>query len=279
MRIVDAHHHLWDLTVRDQPWTAELPALRRSFLLSELEPLAAAAGVAVTVLVQTIHAVDETPEMLALAETSDLVAGVVGWTDVAVPNFGERLSELLSGTGGRRLVGIRHQVQELPDGAWLTAPETLRGLRQLASAGLAFDLIVRADQIPDCVAVAKAVPDLRFVLDHLGKPRIAAGEREPWATDIRALAEAPNVTCKLSGMLTEADLERWTVADLRPYSDLVLEAFGPDRVMFGSDWPVSTLGADYPQVVETTMQLTAELSEPEREAVFSGTATRVYGLG
>lgn len=279
MRIVDAHHHLWDLTVRDQPWTAELPALRRSFLLSELEPLAAAAGVAATVLVQTIHAVDETPEMLALAETSDLVAGVVGWTDVAVPNFGERLSELLSGTGGRRLVGIRHQVQELPDGAWLTAPETLRGLRQLASAGLAFDLIVRADQIPDCVAVAKAVPDLRFVLDHLGKPRIAAGEREPWATDIRALAEAPNVTCKLSGMLTEADLERWTVADLRPYSDLVLEAFGPDRVMFGSDWPVSTLGADYPQVVETTMQLTAELSEPEREAVFSGTATRVYGLG
>ena len=225
MRIVDAHHHLWDLTVRDQAWTADLPALRRSFLLSDLEPLAAAAGVSATVLVQTIHAVDETPEMLALAETSDLVAGVVGWTDVTVPNFGERLSELLSGTGGRRLVGIRHQVQELPDGGWLTEAETLRGLRQLASAGLAFDLIVRADQLPDCVAVAQAVPDLRFVLDHLGKPRIAAGEREPWASDIRALAELPNVTCKLSGMVTEADVERWTIADLRPYSDLVLEAF------------------------------------------------------
>ncbi|WP_194909482.1 amidohydrolase family protein [Catenulispora rubra] len=279
MRIVDAHHHLWDLTVRDQAWTADLPALRRSFLLSDLEPLAAAAGVSATVLVQTIHAVDETPEMLALAETSDLVAGVVGWTDVTVPNFGERLSELLSGTGGRRLVGIRHQVQELPDGAWLTEADTLRGLRQLASAGLAFDLIVRADQLPDCAEAARAVPDLRFVLDHLGKPRIAAGEREPWASDIRALAELPNVTCKLSGMVTEADVERWTIADLRPYSDLVLEAFGPDRVMFGSDWPVSTLGAGYPQVVETTMQLTSELSETEREAVFGGTATRVYGLG
>ncbi|MEY9859587.1 L-fuconolactonase [Catenulispora sp. GAS73] len=279
MRIVDAHHHLWDLTVRDQAWTADLPALRRSFLLSDLEPLAAATGVSATVLVQTIHAVDETPEMLALAETSDLVAGVVGWTDVTVPNFGERLSELLSGTGGRRLVGIRHQVQELPDGGWLTEVDTLRGLRQLASAGLAFDLIVRADQLPDCVAVAQAVPDLRFVLDHLGKPRIASGEREPWASDIRALAELPNVTCKLSGMVTEADVERWTIADLRPYSDLVLEAFGPDRVMFGSDWPVSTLGAGYPQVVETTMQLTSELSEAEREAVFGGTATRVYGLG
>ena len=278
MRIVDAHHHLWDLDVRDQPWTAGLPALRRSFHLSDLEPLAAAAGVAATVLVQTIHAVDETPEMLALAETSDLVAGVVGWTDVTAPTFGERLSELLSGTGGRRLVGIRHQVQDLPDGAWLTEAETLRGLRQLAPTGLAFDLIVRADQIPACVAAARAVPDLRFVLDHLGKPRIAEGEREPWASDIRALAELPNVVCKLSGMVTEADVERWTVADLRPYSDLVLEAFGPERVMFGSDWPVSTLGASYPQVVETAMTLTSELTNEEREAVFGGTATKIYGL-
>jgi L-fuconolactonase len=278
MRIVDAHHHLWDLDVRDQPWTAELPALRRSFHLSDLAPLAAAAGVTATVLVQTIHAVDETPEMLALAETSDLVAGVVGWTDVTAPTFGERLSELLSGAGGRRLVGIRHQVQDLPDGAWLTEVETLRGLRQLAPTGLAFDLIVRADQIPACVAAARAVPDLQFVLDHLGKPRIAAGEREPWVSDIRALAELPNVVCKLSGMVTEADVERWTVADLRPYSDLVLEAFGPERLMFGSDWPVSTLGASYPQVVDTALKLTSELSKAEREAVFGGTATKVYGL-
>jgi L-fuconolactonase len=278
MRILDAHHHLWDLDVRDQPWTAELPALRRSFHLSDLEPLAAAAGVTATVLVQTIHAVDETPEMLALAESSDLVAGVVGWTDVTAPTFGERLSELLSGVGGRWLVGIRHQVQDLPDGGWLTEAETLRGLRQLAPTGLAFDLIVRADQIPACVAAARAVPDLQFVLDHLGKPPIAAGEREPWASDIRALAELPNVVCKLSGMVTEADVDRWTVADLRPYSDLVLEAFGPDRVMFGSDWPVSTLGAGYPQVVETAMTLTSELAKAEREAVFGGTATKVYGL-
>jgi L-fuconolactonase len=278
MRIVDAHHHLWDLGVRDQPWTAEVPALRRSFHLADLEPLAAAAGVSATVLVQTIHAVDETPEMLELAETSDLIAGVVGWTDVAAPTFGERLSELLSGVGGRRLVGIRHQVQELPDGAWLTEPDTFRGLRRLAPTGLAFDLIVRADQIPACVAAARAVPDLRFVLDHLGKPPIAAGGREPWATDVRTLAELPNVSCKLSGMVTEADPEHWTVADLRPYADVVLEAFGPERVMFGSDWPVSTLGASYPQVVETATQLTAELSEAEREAVFGGTATAIYGL-
>jgi L-fuconolactonase len=279
MRIVDAHHHLWDLTVRDQAWTGDLPSLRRSFHLSELAPLAAAAGVTATVLVQTIHAVDETPEMLEIADSSDLVAGVVGWTDVTVPTFGERLSDLLSGPGGRCLVGIRHQVQELPDGDWLTELETLRGLRQLASAGLAFDLIVRADQLPACVAAAREVPELSFVLDHLGKPRIAAHELEPWATHIRTLAESPNVSCKLSGMVTETDVANWKVADLRPYAEVVLEAFGPDRLMFGSDWPVSTLGADYAQVVDAAMELTAELSETEREAVFGGTATRIYGLG
>jgi len=270
---------VWDLTVRDQAWTGDLPALRRSFHLSELEPLAAAAGVTATVLVQTIHAVDETPEMLALADTSDLVAGVVGWTDLTVPTFGERLSDLLSGPGGRYLVGIRHQVQDLPDGAWLTQPETLRGLRQLASAGLAFDLIVRQDQLLDCVAAARAVPELSFVLDHLGKPRIAAHELEPWATHIRTLAESPNVSCKLSGMFTEADVANWKVADLRPYSEVVLEAFGPDRVMFGSDWPVSTLGGDYAQVVDTAKELTADLTDGERDAVFGGTATKIYGLG
>ncbi|MBW8806990.1 MAG: amidohydrolase family protein [Catenulisporales bacterium] len=279
MRIIDAHHHLWDLDVRDQPWTAGLPALRRTFRVADLEPLAAASGVGATVMVQTIHAAAETPEMLALAETSDLIAGVVGWTDVAAPDFPERLNELRLGVGGGWLVGIRHQVQELPDGAWLTEPETVKGLRKLAAAGLVFDLIVRADQIPACVAAARAVPELSFVLDHLGKPRIAAGELEPWTTDIRALAELPNVTCKLSGMVTEADLDNWTVADLRPYAEVALDAFGPERVMFGSDWPVSTLAADYARVVESTFELASHLTDAEREAVFAGTATRVYHLG
>ncbi|GAA1949094.1 amidohydrolase family protein [Catenulispora subtropica] len=278
MRIIDAHHHLWDLEVRDQPWTAGLPALRRSFPLGELEPIAAAAGVSGTVLVQTIHAAGETPEMLAIADSSDLIVGVVGWTDVAAPDFGDRLSALREGVGGRWLVGIRHQVQDLPDGSWLTEPATLKGLRRLAAAGLAFDLIVRADQLPACVAAAREVPELRFVLDHAGKPRIAAGEVEPWASDIRTLAVLPNVSCKLSGMVTEADLERWTVADLRPYAEVVLEAFGAGRVMFGSDWPVSTLAADYARVVETARELTEHLTVGEREEIFEGTATGVYRL-
>ncbi|GAA2039038.1 amidohydrolase family protein [Catenulispora yoronensis] len=278
MRIIDAHHHLWDLGVRDQAWTVGLPALRRSFHLADLEPLVAAAGVAATVLVQTIHAAEETPEMLALAETSDLIAGVVGWTDIAAPDFADRLAALRAGPGGRWLVGLRHQVQDLPDGGWLTAPATLRGLRHLAAAGLAFDLIVRADQLPACAAAARAVPELRFVLDHLGKPAIAAGELSPWADDVRTLAASPNVACKLSGMVTEADLDRWTVAELRPYADVVLEAFGPERVMFGSDWPVSNLAADYARVLEAARELTAHFTASERQSIFEGTATGVYDI-
>jgi L-fuconolactonase len=278
MPIIDAHHHLWDLAVRDQPWTADIPALRRSFLAADLEPLAAACGVTATVLVQTIHAAAETPEMLALADSSDLIVGVVGWTDIAAAGFPERLAELREGVGGRWLVGLRHQVQELPDGSWLTEPATVAGLRHLAAAGLTFDLIVRADQLSSCVGAAREVPELSFVLDHLGKPRIASGETEPWASDVRALAECPNVTCKLSGMVTEADHRAWTTADLRPYADTVLDAFSPDRVMFGSDWPVSTLAADYARVVESARELTGHLTASELEDVFSGTATRVYRL-
>jgi L-fuconolactonase len=176
MRVIDAHHHLWDLEVRDLPWTAELPPLRRSFRLADLEPLAAAAGVSGTIMVQTMHAAGETPEMLAIADRSDLILGVVGWTDVAAPDFGDRLAALRAGVGGRRLLGIRHLVQDLPDGSWLTEPATLKGLRHLAAAGLAFDLLVRSDQIPACVEVGREVPELRFVLDHIGKPNIAAGE-------------------------------------------------------------------------------------------------------
>ncbi|NUR63129.1 MAG: amidohydrolase family protein [Catenulispora sp.] len=279
MPIIDAHHHVWDLAVRDQPWTADLPALRRSFQVADLEPLAAASGITATVLVQTIHAAEETPEMLALADSSDLIAGVVGWTDVAAPDFAERLAGLREGVGGRWLVGIRHQVQELADGSWLTEAATVKGLRHLAASGLTFDLIVRADQIRSCAAAAREVPELSFVLDHLGKPLIASGEMEPWASDVRVLAALPNVTCKLSGMVTEADHRSWTTADLRPYAETVLDAFGPERVMFGSDWPVCTLAAEYAQVVESARELTGGLRDLELEDVFSGTAARVYRLG
>ncbi|MGW3128603.1 amidohydrolase family protein [Streptomyces sp. NPDC001123] len=274
---IDAHHHVWDLSVRDQDWITgpELQPLRRNFTVEDLEPEAAAAGVTRTVLVQTITVPEETPEFLALADAHDLVAGVVGWTDLTRPDVADELARLRELPGGSHLKGIRHQVQGEPDPEWLLRPDVARGLAALADAGLVYDLIVQGHQLPAAVKAAESHPDLTFVLDHLGKPPIASGTLEPWATAVRTLAARPNTVCKLSGMVTEADPASWTVDDLRPYADTVLDAFGPDRLMFGSDWPVCVLAASYGEVLDAANQLVAPA---DRTAVFETTATRVYGL-
>ncbi|MEU9190398.1 amidohydrolase family protein [Streptomyces sp. NPDC048484] len=277
---VDAHHHVWDLSVRDQDWITgpELAPLRRNFTVEGLEPEARAVGVSRTVLVQTVTVAEETPEFLALAEEHDLIGGVVGWTDLTSPDVADELARLRELPGGRYLKGIRHQVQGEPDPEWLSRPDVRRGLTAVAAAGLVYDLVVLPHQLPACTRAAAALPDLTFVLDHLGKPPIASGEPEPWACDTKALAARPNTVCKLSGLVTEADPRGWTVADLAPYGDTVLDAFGPGRLMFGSDWPVCTLVASYAEVIDIAGQLTEKLDAGERQEVFAGTATRVYGL-
>jgi L-fuconolactonase len=278
--LVDSHHHVWDLSVRDQEWITgdALAPIRRDFSLADLLPEARAAGVTATVLVQTVTAADETPEFLALAADSDLVAGVVGWTDLTRPDVADTLARLRELPGGQHLVGIRHQVQGETDPQWLLRPDVRRGLAAVGAAGLAYDLVVLPHQLPACVKAAQEHPDLTFVLDHLGKPPIASRTLEPWAADIRSLAALPNTVCKLSGLVTEADPENWTVDELRPYADTVLGSFGPDRLLFGSDWPVCTLAATYADVLEAARQLTDSLSADERAALFAGTATRVYRL-
>ncbi|MGY3678222.1 amidohydrolase family protein [Streptomyces sp. TE33382] len=277
---IDAHHHVWDLAVRDQDWITgeELAPIRRTFTLADLEPEARAAGVYATVLVQTVTVAEETPEFLALADGSDLVAGVVGWSDLTDPGIAGTLAALRALPGGDRLVGLRHQVQGEPDPEWLLRPDVLRGLAAVADAGLVYDLILRPHQLPAATRAAELLPALTFVLDHGGKPPIAARRSHPWSEDLRALAALPNTVCKLSGLVTEADPRTWTVQDLRPYTATLLDAFGPDRLMFGSDWPVCRLAAGYAEVVEAAHTLTSHLTEDERRAVFAGTATRVYGL-
>ncbi|MFE4616771.1 amidohydrolase family protein [Streptomyces sp. NPDC056747] len=278
--IVDAHHHVWDLSVRDQDWITgtELAPLRRDFSLADLAPEARAVGVTATVLVQTITVPEETPEFLALAARSDLVAGVVGWTDLTAPDVADTLAGLRTGPGGEHLVGMRHQVQGEPDPRWLVRPDALRGLGAIAEAGLVYDLVVKPHQLDAAVEAAQRLPGLTFVLDHLGKPPIASGELAPWAERIKRLAALPNTVCKLSGMVTEADWGSWTADDLRPYADTVLDAFGPGRLMFGSDWPVCRLAATYADVLAAADDLTAGLSPAERGDVFTGTAVRTYGL-
>ena len=277
---VDAHHHVWDLSVRDQDWITgpELQPLRRDFTVTDLAPEARATGVDRTVLVQTITVAEETPEFLALAGAHDLIAGVVGWTDLTRPDITDELARLRELPGGHYLKGIRHQVQGEPDPNWLLRPDVRRGLTAVADVGLVYDLLVLPQQFPAAVEVAASLPQLTFVLDHLGKPPIASGRLEPWATSLRSLAALPNTYCKLSGMVTEADWKTWRTADLHPYADTALDAFGPSRLMFGSDWPVCVLAATYSQVTETAGELTDDLSAAERADVFEGTATRVYGL-
>ncbi|MEU0384604.1 amidohydrolase family protein [Streptomyces chartreusis] len=275
MTVVDAHHHVWDLSVRDQDWIAEGSPIRRDFTVADLAAEARAAGVDRTVLVQTVTVPEETPEFLALAAGHELIAGVVGWTDLTRPDVADELARLRELPGGRYLKGIRHQVQGEPDPEWLLRPDVRRGLTAVADAGLVYDLVVLPRQLPACTEAAASLPQLTFVLDHLGKPPIASGALEPWASGLRALAALPHTVCKLSGMVTEADLASWTIDDLRPYADVVLEAFGPDRLMFGSDWPVCTLAATYGDILDVTRRLT----DPQDHArIFEGTATRVYDL-
>ncbi|MFC8427186.1 amidohydrolase family protein [Streptomyces sp. NPDC057253] len=275
MTVVDAHHHVWDLAVRDQDWIAADSPLRRTFTIEDLTAEARAAGVERTVLVQTVTVPEETPEFLALAAGHELVAGVVGWTDLTRPDIADELARLRELPGGSWLKGIRHQVQGEPDPGWLLRPDVRRGLAAVADAGLVYDLVVLPHQLPACVKAAESLPRLTFVLDHAGKPPIASGALEPWATDVRALAALPNTVCKLSGLVTEADIAHWTVDDLRPYADTVLDAFGPDRVMYGSDWPVCTLGASYGEVLDAARQLTGAQDSGQ---IFGGTAVRVYDL-
>jgi L-fuconolactonase len=277
---VDAHHHVWDLAVRDEPWIVgdAMAPIRRSFGLDDLAPLAQATDITQTVLVQTVSDTEETRDFLALAENHELVGAVTGWIDLTASSVADDLAALRDARGGGYLRAIRHGVQSEDDPAWLCRPDVRRGLAAIGAAGMRYELLTIPAQLPAAIATVAELPDLAFVLDHCGKPEIAAGQREPWDAQIRQLAAHPNVSCKLSGLVTEADWADWDVDTLRPYVDVVLEAFGPERVMFGSDWPVCLLATPYTNWVSAAEELTTSLSSDERAAVFGGTARRFYAL-
>ncbi|HUQ57091.1 amidohydrolase family protein [Lentzea sp.] len=275
--IVDAHHHLWDLSVRDQDWITDPPmgAIRRSFL--EPDFVSAAPEVSASVLVQTICVPEETPEFLAVAASSDVVAAVVGWTDLTSAGVGDALSELVDSPNGSWLRGIRHQVQSEPDPEWLCREDVWNGLAEVGAHGLVYDLLTVPHQLPAARRTVAALGNVEFVVDHCSKPAIGSDVGE-WAELIRSLAAHENVTCKLSGLVTEADWKSWDVATLRPYFEVVLDAFGADRLMFGSDWPVCLLAASYSEWLGAARELVSELSSSEQAAIFSGTARRVYDI-
>ncbi|GAA0274721.1 amidohydrolase family protein [Cryptosporangium japonicum] len=265
---IDAHHHLWDLSRRPQEWLEPLGEIHRSFGVDDLPP-----GFDRTVLVQVLPDLDETREFLSLAAASDRIAGVVGWVDLTAPDVGDVLDALPAG-----LVGVRHLVQAEPDPRWLLRPDVQRGVRAVGARGLVYDLLTLPPQLPAAIELVNTLPDVRFVLDHLSKPPLATGALAAWEADLRELATAPNVVAKLSGLVTEADWASWTLADLRPAVEVAVEAFGPSRLMFGSDWPVCLLAAPYADVVRATEELVADLTPAEREAIFTTTAATTYRL-
>jgi L-fuconolactonase len=278
--IVDAHHHFWDPAEADYPWlTDELAIIRRRFGPEDLEPLLREAGVGRTILVQTVSSVAETEAFLATAARTSFIAGVVGWIDLADPAAGEAIARLRSRPGGERLVGIRHQVHDEPDPEWLRRAEVRRGIAAVGAAGLAYDLLIRSRELPAALDTVKALPDVRFVIDHLAKPPIRDGALQPWADLIRPFGGLANVSCKVSGLVTEADWNAWRQSDLVPFVRHALDVFGPERLLFGSDWPVCLLAAGYADVIGAARATLGELGTEDQAAIFGGNAIEVYRLG
>ena len=271
--MIDAHQHFWRLDRGDYGWLGPaLAPIYRDFSPDDLAPLLAPHGIARTILVQAAPTVAETRFLLDVAARTPFVAGVVGWADFSAPDAAATIADLAREA---RLVGLRPMVQDIADDDWLVRPGLAPAFRALAAHGLVFDALVLARHLPRLLVVAERHPDLAIVIDHLAKPEIRARRLDPWRAGMAALAARPNVFCKLSGLVTEAK-PGWTGADLRPYVAHVLAAFGPERLMWGSDWPVVDLAGGYDSWRAASLALLDGLSAAEREAVLGGTAARVY---
>lgn len=277
--MIDSHHHVWDVDARDHAWLSGLPTINRTLGLDDLRPLAAAAGVEGTVLVQVLGEVSETAEFLALAGADPLIRGVVGWVDLTRADVAETVATLRAATGGDHLVGIRHLVQSEPDREWLLRPEVRAGIEAVGTAGLAYDLLIMPEHLDVAAELVGSLPQVSFVVDHLAKPHVAAGEIDDWAVGLRRLGQFPNVACKVSGMLTEAGAD-FSVSVLTPYVQVAVDAFGPQRLMLGSDWPVSLLATGYQQVMSTSVETlrSAGVTGSDLDDVCRTTAERWYHL-
>ncbi|MFE2061121.1 amidohydrolase family protein [Streptomyces sp. NPDC059467] len=282
--LIDAHHHLWDLGRRPQPWLDDpaLATIRRTFTPDDLRTTAtqpiAGRRLHSTVAVQCVPDVHETEDLLAIAEREPLIGAVVGWADLTSPGIGDQLDGLLAGPGGAYLRSLRHLVQGETDPEWLQRPDVERGLAAVRDRGLRYDVLVRSHQLDQAIRLAGRFPDLPQVLDHAGKPSIAEGELADWQRQLRTLAAHRHVVCKVSGLITEADHEKWTVDDIRPVWDVLLSAFGSDRLMFGSDWPVANLAGGWNRWAATVDDLLDGCTADENSAILAGTATTFYRL-
>jgi L-fuconolactonase len=273
---LDAHQHFWKYDAQRDAWiTAEMAVLRRNFLPADLQPELAASAIDATIVVQADQSEAETEFLLDLAEQNKFIAGVVGWIDLRAPGVEERIEHFVARP---HLVGFRHIAQAEPDDRFLVREDFLHGVSRLARHGLTYDALVYPRQLPAAIELAQKLPQQRFVLDHIAKPPIRTGEMGAWRDHIRALGECSNVFCKLSGLVTEADWKRWSKSDFRPYLDVVVEAFGTRRLMFGSDWPVCLLAGRYGQVCELIESYLGQFKPVERSGIMGENAASFYGV-
>ena len=273
---IDSHQHFWSYSAAEYPWIgAGMERIARDYLPVDLAAVAAPQGIGGSVAVQARQSVAESRWLLGLAEASPIIRGVVGWVDLRSAGVAAELAEL---SAHEKFVGVRHVVQDEPDPRFVLGADFVRGLRQLRPYGLTYDLLIYPQQLPAAVQLVAMLPEQPFVLDHLAKPRIKTGAIQEWRRDVEALAQHGNVCCKVSGMVTEADWRGWKPADFTPYLDVVLQAFGPERLMFGSDWPVCLLAGEYAEVVGIVADFFGRLSAAEQQFIWGGTATRFYGL-
>lgn len=281
--MLDAHHHLWDPAARDYPWMVgeALAPLRRHVGLEQLADVCARSGIEQTIVVQAVGTLAETEALLALADRSEgLIAGVVGWVPLDPDSIAADIARLRAAPGGQLLVGIRHQAEDEPEPRWLARPHVIAAVEALGELGLVYDVLVRPAQLPAAVELAAAT-NTTLVLDHCGKPPLAAGDAaalSEWRAQVMALAVHDNVAVKLSGLVTEGDWESCSLDTMVPVAETVLSAFGADRTMFGSDWPVCELAASYDDVVAVAGALIERRSAAERHAILGGTARRIYGV-
>ena len=277
--VIDSHHHFWRYTDEEYGWIPPgWSALRRDFFPADLAAALASAGVDGVVSVQARQSLVETDWLLGLAAQHAFIRGVVGWVPLIAPDLEAQLDRLAAHPAAARLRSLRHVLQAEPDDAYMLRDDFNRGIRSLTRRGLAYDILILERHLPNTIAFVDRHPGQTFILDHIAKPRIADGELEPWAKHIRELARRPDVACKLSGMVTEADVADWTPAQLQPYFDTVLEAFGPARLLFGSDWPVCLAGVPYDRWKRVVEHWIAPLSAAERAAILGGNALSLYRL-
>ncbi|KAA0695748.1 amidohydrolase [Neorhizobium sp. P12A] len=278
--IIDSHHHFWDpASGGDYGWlSGPFEPINRKFEPDDLRPALQKNGVTGTVLVQTWNDLGETWDFIRTAQATDFVAGVVGWVDLTDARLVDTLDELRGSPEGIWLVGVRHLIQTESDPNWLLRDDVRQGLKAVGAAGLVYDLVPNLPQLPSCIRTVEAFGDMRFVLDHISKPEIRSGGFDEWAALIRQFRGQHHVWCKLSGMVTEANWQTWTPEDLKPYVHEVLDIFGTDRCMFGTDWPVCLVAASYDRVMDALQECVKDLSEADRQKIFGLNAIEAYRL-